>query len=114
VAAGESVGYGGSWTCPEAMTVGVVAIGYGDGYPRLAAAGTPVLLGGRPAPLIGRVSMDLVTIDLRGHPQAQVGDAVLLWGPGLPVETVSAAAGTIGYELVCGMTRRVRFLEDQS
>lgn len=114
VAAGEAVGYGGSWTCPEAMPVGVVAIGYGDGYPRLAAAGTPVLLDGRPAPLIGRVSMDLITIDLRGHPQARVGDAVLLWGPGLPVETVGEAAGTIGYELVCGMTRRVDFVESDS
>ncbi|MDZ3822370.1 MAG: alanine racemase [Pseudoxanthomonas sp.] len=111
VAAGEPVGYGGAWTCPQDMPVGVVAIGYGDGYPRHAAPGTPVLLHGRPAALVGRVSMDLATIDLRQHPEAAVGDEVVLWGPGLPVETIAGHAGTIGYELVCGMTRRVDFIE---
>jgi alanine racemase len=111
VARGEAIGYGGAWTCPEDMPVGVVAIGYGDGYPRVAAAGTPVLLRGRCAGIVGRVSMDLVTIDLRAHPDAQVGDEVTLWGPGLPVETIGEHAGTIGYELVCGMTRRVDFVE---
>jgi alanine racemase len=112
IARGERIGYGGSWQCPEDMDVGVAAIGYGDGYPRQAPAGTPVLIAGRRAPIIGRVSMDLVTIDLRGHPDARVGDAVQLWGPALPVEVVAGAAGTIGYELVCGMTRRVDFIED--
>lgn len=111
VARGEAIGYGGAWACPEDMPVGVVAIGYGDGYPRHARAGAPVLLRGRRAGIVGRVSMDLITIDLRGHPDAAVGDQVVLWGPGLPVETIADHAGTIGYELICGMTRRVDFLE---
>jgi alanine racemase len=114
IARGERIGYGGCWECPEDMDVGVAAIGYGDGYPRNAPAGTPVLLRGRRAPVIGRVSMDLVTLDLRGHADARVGDDVLVWGPALPVETVAASAGTIGYELVCGMTRRVDFIEDHA
>jgi alanine racemase len=109
---GESVGYAGTYTCPEDMPVGVAAIGYGDGYPRHVPSGTPVRVGDREAPLIGRVSMDLVTVDLRGHPAARVGDPVVLWGRGLPVERIAAAAGTIGYELTCGMTRRVAFVED--
>ncbi len=108
---GESLGYGGDYRCPEDMTVGVAAIGYGDGYPRRAPSGTPVLVNGRRVALIGRVSMDLITLDLRGQPEAEVGDPVLLWGPGLPVEEVAAAAGTIGYDLVCSITRRVRFVE---
>ena len=111
---GERIGYSGSWTCPEDMPVGVAAIGYGDGYPRSAAAGTPVLVGDRRAPLIGRVSMDLITLDLRDAPAAKVGDRVTLWGPELPVETVAAHAGTISYDLTCGMTRRVLFVEDES
>ncbi|HET7845666.1 MAG TPA: alanine racemase [Xanthomonadales bacterium] len=115
VARGERIGYGHAWECPEDMDVGVAAIGYGDGYPRHAGSGTPVLLvHGRRAPIVGRVSMDLVTIDLRGHPEARVGDEVVLWGPKLPVEEVAAAAGTIGYELICGMTRRVAFVEDDA
>lgn len=114
VAAGERIGYGGAWEAPEAMRVGVAAIGYGDGYPRHAANGTPALLRGRAAGVIGRVSMDLVTVDLRRHPDARVGDPVVLWGRGLPVETVAARANTIGYELICGMTRRVTFVEDDA
>jgi alanine racemase len=114
LARGERVGYNGTYECPEDMAVGVAAIGYGDGYPRSAAAGTPVLVNGRQAPLIGRVSMDLITIDLRGMPDARTGDRVTLWGEGLPVETVAAAAGTISYDLTCGMTRRVLFAEDES
>ena len=114
VARGEAIGYGGTYVCPEDMPVGVAAIGYGDGYPRHASAKTAVLVRGRLAPVIGRVSMDLVTLDLRGHPDAEVGDRVVLWGRGLPVEHVAAAAGTIGYELVCGMTRRVSFVDDDS
>ena len=111
---GEPIGYAATWTCPEDMDVGVIQIGYGDGYPRSAESGTPVLLNGRRASIIGRVSMDLITLDLRGHGDARVGDAVVLWGPGLPVEEIAGHAGTIGYELTCGMTRRVRFVEDQS
>lgn len=115
IAGGERIGYGHAWECPEDMDVGVAAIGYGDGYPRHAGSGTPVLLvNGRRAPIVGRVSMDLVSIDLRGHPTARVGDPVVLWGRGLPVEEVAAAANTIGYELICGMTRRVEFVEDNA
>jgi alanine racemase len=111
---GERVGYNGTYTCPEDMAVGVAAIGYGDGYPRSAAAGTPVLVGNTRVPLIGRVSMDLITLDLRNAPQARVGDRVVLWGEGLPAETVADHAGTIAYDLTCGMTRRVLFVEDDA
>jgi alanine racemase len=108
---GERIGYSATWTCPEDMPIGVAAIGYGDGYPRHTPSGTHVLLDGRRAPIVGRVSMDLMTLDLRGHPDAKPGDPVVLWGDGLPVETIAAAADTIGYELVCSITRRVRFVE---
>jgi alanine racemase len=108
---GERIGYGATWTCPEDMPVGVAAIGYGDGYPRHAPAGTPVLVNGRPAEVIGRVSMDLMTLDLRGQPEARVGDRVVLWGEGLPVETVAEAAATIAYELTCSIMRRVSFVD---
>lgn len=111
VAAGERIGYGGGYVCPETMPVGVVAIGYGDGYPRHAGSGTSVWMRGRSASLVGRVSMDLITIDLRQHPDAAIGDEVVLWGPQLPVEAIAEQAGTIGYELICGMTRRVDFVE---
>lgn len=111
---GERIGYNGTWTCPEDMPVGVAAIGYGDGYPRSAAAGTLVLVGSQRVPLIGRVSMDLITLDLRDAPAAKVGDPVTLWGEALPVEQIAAPAGTISYDLTCGMTRRVLFVEDES
>lgn len=109
---GERVGYAGTWTCPEDMDVGVIAIGYGDGYPRRAGTGTPVLIGSQRAHIVGRVSMDLVTLDLRTAPAARIGDRVLLWGHGLPVEEIAARAGTIAYDLTCGMTKRVLFVED--
>ncbi len=105
---GEPVGYGGTWRCPEDMDVGVAAVGYGDGYPRHAPSGTPVLINGRETPLIGRVSMDMITLDLRGHPEARLDDRVTLWGGGLPVERIAQAAGTIAYPLLCGITARVR------
>ena len=111
---GERIGYNGTWTCPEDMPVGVAAVGYGDGYPRSAAAGTPVLVGEQRVPLIGRVSMDLITLDLRNAPGAKIGDRVVLWGPELPVETIAAQSSTISYDLTCGMTRRVLFVEDES
>jgi alanine racemase len=111
VCKGGRIGYAGTWECPEDMDVGVAAIGYGDGYPRAAPAGTPVLVGGHRTQLIGRVSMDLMTIDLRSVPGARVGDPVTLWGAELPVETIASGAGTIGYELTCSITRRVRFFE---
>jgi alanine racemase len=110
---GERIGYNGTWTCPEDMPVGVAAVGYGDGYPRSAAAGTPVLVGEQRVPLIGRVSMDLITLDLRDAPAAKIGDRVMLWGPQLPVETIAARSATISYDLTCGMTRRVLFIEDE-
>ena len=106
---GDPIGYGGSWSCPEEMPVGVAAIGYGDGYPRHAPSGTPVLVNGERAPLVGRVSMDMITIDLRGQPHARVGDPVVLWGEGLPADEIARAAGTISYELFCGVTDRVTF-----
>lgn len=109
VAAGERIGYGGTWRTPEAMPVGVVAIGYGDGYPRHAPSGTPVVINGRRVPLVGRVSMDLVTVDLRGCPDAAVGDIATLWGVGLPADEVATAADTIAYELFCRLTSRVAF-----
>ncbi len=108
---GDAIGYGATWRCPEAMPVGVVAVGYGDGYPRHASNGTPVLVNDRIVPLIGRVSMDMITVDLRDQPDARVGDPVVLWGEGLPAEAVAESAGTIAYELFCGVTSRVRCLE---
>ncbi len=114
VAAGEPVGYGATWKAPEAMRLGVAAIGYGDGYPRAAQPGTPVRVNGAPASVAGRVSMDLLTLDLRRAPQVRVGDPVTLWGPELPTETVAEHAGTIAYDLTCGLTRRVLFVEDDA
>jgi len=104
---GDAIGYGGDWVCPEDMPVGVVAIGYGDGYPRHAPPGTPVLVNGARVPIIGRVSMDMVMVDLRELPDAKVGDPVVLWGAGLPVEEIAALSGTIAYELLCCVTARV-------
>lgn len=106
---GDAIGYGGGFVCPEDMPVGVVAIGYGDGYPRHAVAGTPVLVNGVRVPLIGRVSMDMITVDLRPLPDARIGDPVVLWGEGLPVEEIARASGTIAYELLCKVTSRVEF-----
>lgn len=106
---GDKVGYGGSWTCPEDMPIGVVAIGYGDGYPRHARPGTPVLVNGKRVQLVGRVSMDMISVDLREQPGAVVGDSVSLWGEGLPVEEVADYASTIAYELLCSVTNRVQF-----
>lgn len=106
---GERVGYGGHFTAPEDMPLGIATIGYGDGYPRHAGNGTPVLVGGVRSALIGRVSMDMIALDLRNRPDSRVGDVVTVWGRGLPVEEVAAAAGTIPYELLCGVTQRVRF-----
>lgn len=99
---GERVGYGGTWTSPENMTIGLVSIGYGDGYPRHAETGTPVLVNERRSRILGRVSMDSVVIDLQAI-EASVGDEVTLWGAGLPVEEVARHAGTIAYELLCGV-----------
>jgi len=110
VAAGETIGYGGLYHCAEAMRVGVVAVGYADGLHRVTRTGAPLLIRGRRVPLIGRVSMDMITVDLRTLPEAQVGDPVVLWGEGLPAEEVSGWAGTLAYELFCGLTNRVHFV----
>lgn len=107
VDAGESVGYGGDWITPEPIRLGVVAIGYGDGYPRHIKMGTPVLIKGQKVPIVGRVSMDMLTVDLSLQPWAEVYDEVMLWGNLLPVEKIAAAADTIAYTLVCGITARV-------
>ncbi|MBT2988271.1 MAG: alanine racemase [Candidatus Thiodiazotropha sp. (ex Ctena orbiculata)] len=108
---GDRVGYGGTYTCPAAMPVAVIAIGYGDGYPRHAPSGTPVVVSGRRLPLVGRVSMDMISVDARTLPGVKVGDEAILWGRGLPVEEIAGAAGTIGYELLCGVKRRVEFVD---
>jgi alanine racemase len=104
---GESVGYGGNWTAKEETVLGVVAMGYGDGYPRMAPTGTPVLVNGRIVPIVGRVSMDMLCVDLGLNSQDKVGDEVILWGDGLPANTVAAHIGTIGYELITKLTSRV-------
>ena len=111
VAKGETVGYAGSWVCQQATRLGVVAIGYGDGYPRYAKVGTPVLINGQRVPLIGRVSMDMITVDLNSQPDAKPGDPVTLWGEGLAVEEIAQWADTIPYTLVCGITQRVRQID---
>jgi alanine racemase len=111
LATGDKVGYSGTWVCAKPTTLGVVAIGYGDGYPRYAKVGTPVLVNGRRVPLIGRVSMDMITVDLGTQPNAKPGDPVTLWGDGLAVEEIALCADTIPYTLVCGVTQRVQIVE---
>jgi len=112
---GEGVGYGAVWRAPWDTHLGVVAVGYGDGYPRHARNGTPVLVGQRRVPLVGRVSMDLITVDLGPSPQETVGTPVVLWGdPQLPVEEVAAHADMIAYELLCVITGRVAIEERMS
>ena len=111
IAKGDKVGYSGTWVCEKPTLLGVVAIGYGDGYPRYAKAGTPVLVNGQRVPLIGRVSMDMITIDLETQPNANPGDPVTLWGEGLTVEEIANGADTIPYTLVCGVTQRVQIVE---
>ena len=101
------MGYGCFWTAKQDTRLGVVAIGYGDGYPRNAPEGTPVWVNGRRVPIVGRVSMDMLTVDLGQGAQDKVGDSALLWGKALPVEEVAEHIGTIAYELVTKLTPRV-------
>ncbi|MCZ6803014.1 MAG: alanine racemase [Proteobacteria bacterium] len=108
---GEPVGYGATWQCPEDMPVGIVAAGYGDGFPRHAKPGTPVFVNDVRCALIGRTSMDMMTIDLRNQPEAKIGDRVVLWGESLPVEEIARHAETIPYELLCGVHKRLEFIE---
>jgi alanine racemase len=103
---GEHVGYGGDWICSRDTWVAAVAIGYGDGYPRHAKSGTPVLIRNRRCPIMGRVSMDLITVDLGEAPLAAAGEEAVLWGSGLPVEEVAEHASTICYELLCAAGAR--------
>ena len=111
LARGERVGYGGTFAAPKRMRIGVVACGYADGYPRHAPTGTPVLVAGKRTRVVGRVSMDMLTVDLTTVPEATVGTPVTLWGEGLSADEVAAAAGTISYELLCALTARVPQLE---
>jgi len=104
---GDTIGYGGRFVCERPTRVGVVAAGYADGYPRHARDGTPVAVGGHPTRLIGRVSMDMLTVDLTDLPQARIGDRVELWGPRVSANAVAAACETIAYTLFTGVTSRV-------
>jgi alanine racemase len=108
--AGAAVGYGATFRAAGRMRIGVVACGYADGYPRHAPNGTPVLVGGTRVPMAGRVSMDMLTVDITQLPDAHIGTDVVLWGEGLPVDEVAAAAGTVGYELLCAVAPRVPFV----
>ncbi|ASA54796.1 alanine racemase [Vibrio gazogenes] len=105
--ANQPVGYGENWTSDRDTYIGVVAMGYGDGYPRSAPNGTPVYINGRIVPISGRISMDMITVDLGANATDQVGDSVELWGKHVPVEQVAKLVGTIPYELVIQLTRRV-------
>ena len=109
VPAGQRVGYGSRWQAKKTSTIAVLACGYADGYPRHAPDGTPTWVHGQIAPLVGRVSMDMLTVDVSHIPEAQVGSPVELWGQHLPVDTLAAHCGTIGYELLCAVTERVPF-----
>jgi len=108
-AADEPIGYGQTWRTPERMKIGVVAVGYADGVHRCLPSGTPVIIRDVRVALVGRVSMDMITVDLRAVPDAAVGDAVTLWGAALPAEEIAIHANTLAYELFCGLTQRVRF-----
>jgi alanine racemase len=112
LAVGDCVGYGSTFTCEAPTRIGIVACGYADGYPRSAPTGTPVLVDGTRTRTVGRVSMDMIAVDLAGLPAARVGSEVTLWGNGpagsvLPIDEVAHAAGTLGYELMCGLAPRV-------
>lgn len=107
---GDAIGYGGTWVCPSRKRIAVVAIGYGDGYPRHAKNGTPTLIRGNLCPLVGRVSMDMITVDVTDCRSASIEDEVILWGVGLPAETVAKYADTVAYELLCNISQRVHFI----
>lgn len=107
LAAGQTVGYGSHFSAHGPMRIGVVACGYADGYPRTAPEGTPVVVDGVMTRVIGRVSMDMLTVDLTPVPGAGIGTRVELWGEKLPIDDVAAACGTIGYELMCAVAPRV-------
>jgi alanine racemase len=107
VQAGERIGYGFAYEAVGEMTIGVVACGYADGYPRHAPTGTPVLVNGQRSRIVGRVSMDMLCVDISDIPEAYIGSPVTLWGEGLSADEVGAAAGTLSYELLCALAPRV-------
>jgi alanine racemase len=111
VKAGHAVGYGSRYLATRDARIGVVACGYADGYPRHAPDGTPLAVDGVRVPLVGRVSMDMITVDLGSAPQAGVGSAVELWGSQIPIDEVANASGTVGYELMCALAPRVPVVE---
>ena len=108
---GERVGYGFGFEATEEMTIGIIACGYADGYPRAAPSGTPVLVGGERTCTVGRVSMDMICVDVTALPEAYIGTPVTLWGEGLSADEVGASAGTLSYELLCGLAARVPVVE---
>ena len=110
LAVGEAIGYGGRYICTRPTRVGVVAIGYADGYPRHAPDGTPVAVSGQLTRLIGRVSMDMITVDLSDIPDAKIGDRVQLWGDMVSAKDVAEHCGTIAYELFTRVSRRVHMI----
>jgi alanine racemase len=114
---GDTVGYGSSFTADASMRIGIVACGYADGYPRHCPTGTPVLVEGVRTRTLGRVSMDMIAVDLTPCPDASFGSEVTLWGKStggivLPIDEVAQAAGTVGYELMCAVSSRVGFTQD--
>lgn len=108
VSPGSSVGYGGRWHCKKESIIGIVPVGYGDGYPRHIQEGTPVWVAGKEIAIVGRVSMDMIAIDITSHADIQIGDSVELWGTHLPIERIAASCDTIAYELLCQVTERPR------
>jgi alanine racemase len=110
VLAGETVGYAGTWRATRDSRIAILAAGYGDGLLRSIPGGAPVLVGGGRVPLAGRVSMDMIAVDVTDRPDVAVGTGAVLWGPGLPVEEIAALAGTIPYELLCAISPRVPLL----
>lgn len=102
------VGYGGTWHSDKPSVIGIVAVGYGDGYPRHIAANTPVWIQGKEVPIVGRISMDMLAVDLTHHTDVEVGSPAELWGTHILVERIAQAAGTVGYELLCQTSERVR------
>lgn len=109
--AGDTVGYGGAFRADRSMRIGIVACGYADGYPRHAPTGTPIAVGGRITGTVGRVSMDMLCVDLSAMSEAGIGSRVVLWGENVPVERVAEAAGTVSYQLLCALAPRVQIVE---
>ena len=114
LSAGHSVGYGSRYSATGTQRIGVVACGYADGYPRLAPSGTPIRVDGILTHTVGSISMDMLTVDLTPCPQAQVGSKVEIWGDNLPIDDVAAAAGTVGYELMCALASRVSIITERT